>query len=290
MRTPRRRPARLAFPLAIFAAVAAALPARAEPEPARPRPPVYQRVVVLGASASAGYAALDGGTASLPLARVVDRMIRREHEPVVDASTPLFFGAPDFWAENRMSLALESRPTMVIALDFLFWFGYGVKDRPEDRLADLDRGFAWLERFDCPVLIALLPDMRRSVGRMLFAVQVPTPEQLAKINAKIQAWADSRPNVYVVPLVEFLDQIRSGQPVKIAGASFPARSTYLFVQEDELHPTVEGAVALVYLALHTAATRIAGVPSDAFELGDPLALARDIRLRGGVPVLIPPLR
>jgi hypothetical protein len=271
--------------LALAAALSAAVPVgrAAEDGTARPAPsPIWGRVVVLGASASAGYGTARGLGDDVSLARVVDRMILREHEPVVDASTYQFFAAPRMWARNKTALARKAKPTMVIALDFLFWFGYGAKERESDRMRDLEEGFAFLEGFDCPVLVSLLPDMSRSVGKMLFANQVPSPERIRELNARIREWAESHDNVIVVPVVDFLDEIRSGKAVEVGSAAWPARATYLLIQSDDLHPTVEGLAALAHLALHTATSRIPGVSSEAFDLGDPLALGTRLREQASV--------
>jgi len=63
--------------------------------------------------------------------------------------------------------------------------------------------------------------------------------------------------------------------VRVGRVRWPARATFLFLQSDDLHPTVEGLAALAHLSLHTLSGELPGLPAGVFDLSDPLAVARE---------------
>ncbi|MEE9125692.1 MAG: hypothetical protein V3U11_00990, partial [Planctomycetota bacterium] len=207
----------------------------------------WESVVVLGASASAGFNPTTFSN-GVSVAQALDELIKEEHK-VTDASDFMFFVSPSRTGAKLIKKAEAAKPSLVVALDFLFWYAYGKKPT-EQRFKDLDAGFKLLERFDCPIVITRLPDMSPAIGKMLSAEQVPAKDVLGKLNKSLEAWSKKQKNIVVAPLVKFLDDARDGKAIKIGQAEWPKGSKKLLLHADELHPTTEGVVALAYLALH----------------------------------------
>ncbi len=220
--------------------------------------PVLERVVVVGASGSAGFGIEKN------LADALDATISAAHEPVRCIANTLFF--VDVLGQGPMQIerAREAKPTLLVAVDFLFWFGYGfsnAEEKPlaseEERLALLEQGLALLEGFSCPVVVGDFPDCSRSIGKMLFESQVPEPATLAALNARLAGWAESRRNVVILPLARSVERLFAAgnagtatdgsAALEIAGWAYPAGAAELLFQPDQLHPTLEGLALIAHL-------------------------------------------
>jgi hypothetical protein len=141
-----------------------------------------------------------------------------------------------------------------VAVDFLFWFGYGTinaEGKPlaseDERLALLERGLELLEDFECPIVVGDFPDMSDSIGLMLLESQVPEEATLERLNARLRAWAAERKNVAVLPLAHGVETLRSGEAFTLGKLSYPEQSTERLLQSDHLHPTLEGLVLIAHL-------------------------------------------
>ncbi len=225
------------------AALAVLLPLAACSSPeavqaAEPATRLFERAFVVGASMSTGMQ-LDAD-----LATVVDAMVRVEHGPVeTRADLFLFANSPAMGAE-QIDAALANDATLLVALDFLFWFGYGVTD---DRIALLDVGLGLLDRVPCPIVVSDFPNMEEAVGKMLAPEQMPTADELAALNAHLAAWVARNPRVTMIPMAECAAAMRAGDAFSIGRYTWPADSNDLVLQEDQLHPTLEGLAALAHL-------------------------------------------
>lgn len=231
-----------------------------------------QRVVVIGASASAGF--------MLPsdLGEALDLLMVADHRPVLSLANSRFFTAPDAYAQQQIAIAQANEPTCVIALDFLFWFTYGHVGGDANRARLLERGLAYLESFDCPVLTSTVPDMRAAVGRMLWPGQVPAAQTLAELNLRIEEWALEQPDVVLVSLPEWHAQLVSNEGFEVAGRPWPAVEGAPLLQYDQLHPNADGLALLACKVLESLV--VGGVPleSQAFEL-DPARVAGPVKAR-----------
>jgi hypothetical protein len=203
-------------------------------------------VVVLGASLAAGF-----GT-RLDLARAFEACLVAPHEPVLGLGQPLFFTAPLRFGTDAVEQARDAEPTLVVAIDFLFWFGYGAFDgdgraleRESQRLELLERGLALLEELECPLVLGDFPDMSAAVGRMLTSGQVPQRATLAQLSARVRAWAAERGDAVVLPLAELVRRLGAEEPVRIGRHAFEPGTRLL--QEDRLHPTTVGLLAIAQL-------------------------------------------
>jgi hypothetical protein len=229
----------------------------AKPERSIDPSKILERVAFIGASATAGFGAValdpDGKEplVPLPLAASFSGAIAQSTE-VHDFGSGFFFMTPPATGRNQVTRALAIEPTLVVAVDFLFWFGYGADDGnggwiddENERLAKLELGLRELERIPShvPVVIGDFPDMSRAVGKMLSKAQMPKPETLAKLNDRVKAWLADRPNVVQFSLGDLVERLKSNEPVDIGGLRFE-RSAGRLIQTDDLHPTSRGSLAL----------------------------------------------
>jgi len=239
------------FLVAALGSLALAIPQAPATTRAEPNP-ILQRIVVLGASFSAGFGLQPDAGSRIGLSDIVDATILVPHETVSATASLFFFASPDSIGEKLTAKVVAADPTLVVALDYLFWFGYGVQPSDEERLRHLDKGLLSLESISCPLLLGDIPDMRAAsepaspggVPPLLTADQVPSAQALASLNARIRSWAAERKEVVVVPVASWIDRLRSGEVIEIHGNRWGGAEGGKLIGPDRLHPTLEGAVAL----------------------------------------------
>ncbi len=248
---------------------------------------LYDRIAIVGASASDGFGVIvkeartetneRPAAVHLNLTKVL-RHAADAHEPAAapapstDApASPLihhyasgyFFANPGPVGRGEIDRALKCKPTLVIALDYLFWFVYGtvdaegnqMRDGPE-RLANIERGFAQLDRLleqGTPMVIGNIPDVHEAIGKMLQKEQVPDPATIDAANTRIVAWVATRPAVKLIPLADILATLKNGEAVSLGGTSWDPAKWGAMLQGDQLHPTFCGTVALAAGIMMTAA-------------------------------------
>ena len=224
-------------------------PSAAEPA----APALFGRVALLGASATAGFnvnvdVEVDGMHYAMPvdLGDVLRCASPEGASPASEAASFLFFTNPGPMGSMFAQRTLEAKPTLVIAVDYLFWFGYGLVEGDElpARLALLDQGLANLDRLPSPIIVGDFPDMSEAVGQMLVKQQVPSPEALRALNDRLRAWVAERPRVRIFGLAEFVDSVRKRQPIRIGENVWTADRVESLLQPDKLHPTLDGLVAI----------------------------------------------
>lgn len=230
-------------------------------EPAvEPAPELFQRIVCVGASASGGYGLRDELNARVKIGSLLDPMIVGTHEPILDLGSAYLFQAPTKFATEQIDKAVEHEPSLVVGVDFLFWFTYTpryTRERVRDpRLDRLEQALAMLDRLECPLLIGDIPDMRSAKdgqgpfgGPLLHESMIPTAEELQQINARIEAWARERGDTTIVPMAEFMRRAAAGEALSLRGNEWEAGDHSNLFQRDKLHPTVEGTYGLLLVAL-----------------------------------------
>lgn len=235
----------------LLAVLATAAPAQ-QPDP-------LARVVTVGASLTAGF-----GT-WLPLRNLLQTALPDDATPIRSHHDVMFFRRPETIGKRQIDRTLAMEPTLVVAIDFLFWYGYGyqwVREEPEPnhirfrrpteeeglslRLADLERGLAELDRVPCTIVVGDFPNMAGAHPWMLGASQIPSEVELAKLNERLRAWAAERPRVHVIPLAASVDRLRAGDwTVTPPGGTTPVTlDAASALQWDRLHPTRLGVVYL----------------------------------------------
>lgn len=205
--------------------------------------------VVIGASVSAGAEVTLPGLkpkmlqGDATLAEVL-AAIAHEGGPPVGFADMMFFSRPDAIAEKQLNAALGKQPTMVFAIDYLFWHAYGAPMTDDMRRATFDKGLARLDRFTCPIVIADLPDMSHAVGMMLMAPQVPPKPVQEELNRKLEAWAAERPRVVLVKLRDVVAAAMSNQPVRLGGQDLAGEQARSLLTANGLHTTADGSILL----------------------------------------------
>ena len=250
--------------LALLSLLAPVVPQSPAPAPE----PLLARVAVVGASVSGGFDLRRTYGVDLDLARVLCAALEEEADVRVFADTFLF-SQPLPRGEKLVAAAAEMDPTLVIALDLPFWFGYGDGLSPERRLELLDLGLALIERLDAPVVVGDFPDMRAATEvpsafgfPILSKGQVPAPETLEKLNARLAAWVAEDDSRVLVSLDRFHRALREGGEVSVRGNTWGGDDLAKLLLEDQLHPSVEGDIALVLLALDRVAKAGLGLAED----------------------------
>lgn len=269
-------------------AVATAVPATPTATVSPIKEGLYRRIAVVGASASAGFGIFikpdrtlqtDSQRTSTASQKPAPRgpapiglnlaEILRCAVPPVDSANPtvrcvtlnyssgFFFLAPGSTGRSQIGRVLALKPTLMLGLDFLFWYVYGnstAADPPTamktgaERIANLELGLAELDRVvsaGVPLVIGDISDMHDAIGKMLSKSQVPDAETIAKANERINAWVRERPTVRILSLSQVLKELKAGGTITLAGTAWNPAEFGPLLQNDQLHPTFAGAVIIV---------------------------------------------
>lgn len=231
--------------------------------PAAPfNPSVTKRIAIVGASASDGFGvAVSNGSATPFKAELVDMrdVLLAAAKPgstslVANYATGMFFSDPLARGEDAITRALETKPTLVLAADFLFWYAYGgggIGKTPirseQDRATLFEQGLKQLDRViaaGVPLVVGNLPDMRASKGRMMSATQLPEDATLKALNERVASWVQGKPRVRLLSLLHVIEETRSGEPVRVGSVRWDPTKQGPVMQRDRLHPAFPGLVAL----------------------------------------------
>ena len=208
---------------------------------------------MIGASATAGFTASEplGGTntANHVLSRYVDAALKVSHEPVVNLGNAFFFFQPEAMGQQQIARALTNQPTLIIGLDFPFWFCYGEGETDEDRLTRFDYGLKLLEKIQCPLVIGNIPDASAAVNKMLRPDQMPSLKAIAAANERLKAWAAKRGQVVVVELSDFMRKAAANRAISISDHTLQDGQTRMLLQNDRLHPSPAGCAVLALAVL-----------------------------------------
>jgi hypothetical protein len=208
----------------------------------------WARVVIIGASVSHGFTASEpfGGpkTAELALDRYLDAALLPPHEPLRNLANATFFMLPDDMGHTEIRQALTNHPTLVVGIDFLFWYCYGGGQTERDRLDHFEKGLQLLESFDCPLIVGDIPDASAAVNRMLSLREMPTPQTRSAANRRLKQWAAQHKQVTVVPIAQFMREATANKAISIHGWDVAAGTTRELLQGDRLHPSPRGCAML----------------------------------------------
>jgi len=226
------------------------MPSLASADAPAPREPDPWTLGIVGASASAGFGAFvqRSGTEGPPVQGVdLADLVSTLAPPgtvVSDWSTSMLFHDPCTIAPRALERLLGQRPDAILAIDFLFWFAYGLRDAQGEVIVDerqrdalFEHGLSLLEDLETPMILGDLPDMRTASDLVLSPRQVPRPETLARLNARLRQWAETRPTVRLVSLEAMRRRWLGAAP----DGGIPRQ-----LQRDRLHPTFEGLVEVLH--------------------------------------------
>lgn len=237
--------------------------------------PVLGRPALLGASVTSGAGAAvfpgitfdsttsgrlvrsersTGMTPALPVDAAVafNAIVTAPHEVPLDLGDSGVFLDPNMALSDQAKAAAAWRPSVVIAVDWLFWpvhqaisLELPAEERAARRLASVDAALADLDAFSCPIVIGDVPEMRRAVGGLLRAEHDPGAAVRAQANERLAAWASARPNRFVLSVSALAHAVNEGAPIEIAGFTYGPGDARRLVQRDGLHVTPEGLAVLM---------------------------------------------
>jgi lysophospholipase L1-like esterase len=254
---------------------------------------LFERPIIIGASASAGFGislrehgAKPGDGVGVSLADIL-RVAHGAPRTVEAYSSSMAFANPGPILSGEMQRALRHSPSVVIGIDFLFWYVYGTNDATgapmgtrEQRLANTDRGLAQMDLAlaqRIPVIVGDIPDMKAAIGKMLGREQVPDASTLDAVNARIREWASSRPGARVFSLRESVMSISTNGSMRAGGTDWSVDDHGPLLLRDELHPSFAGLVAVASAVIESAATLLPEDSRAAFEASfefDPMWIRR----------------
>lgn len=213
----------------------------------RPVAAPLERVAVIGASVSAGFH--DSSVPLHPLSNPLRKILANPKATVTSYADAFFFLDPETAGARQVKSARAKKPSLVVAVDFLFWYGYGDLPSDEARFERLDKGLAEIGAFECAVLVGDLPDVRPGIGKMIRASQVPSVATLVKLNDRVREWAAARSNVKLLSLSRLLPKLYANDAFDARGNHWGAGESGRLLHTDKLHLTEEGTAALAVLAL-----------------------------------------
>ena len=214
---------------------------------------------MVGASVSAGFGGVPFGDAFTQAAK---------GSKVDSSASTLLFRDPIGDTHRQLAQATGFRPTVVFALDLLFWDIYGSSSPAwheqalAGALAELDTlraSGAWIVLGDIP-LITTASEL------MLPREAIPDPHALARANETIRAWA-ARERVLMVPLVEWTEPLRSGAEVELPGGEKVAARTLMAL--DGLHANALGTWYLLDKLDHFIERSLPGTDKNALVFSRP---------------------
>ena len=211
-----------------------------------------ERVAVTGASVTAGWGLqtppIKGEFGGYPinLKHIVDAMILAPHEEVAYFGESMFFTRPVVYGSKLIDEITEYDPTLIVAVDYLFWFAYGNVGFAGEkyRINKFKEGLSILENIQSHLIIGNIPDVRKAIGKVLSASQVPAVETIQKMNNMLRSWALLHPKVKVLNVYELYKDLLDDATLTTSSYTWPAGSQEKLLQKDMLHTTFEGTVAV----------------------------------------------
>jgi transcription elongation GreA/GreB family factor len=156
----------------------------------------------------------------------------------------MFFMQPEGQGQSQAERALQCNPTLLVALDYLFWFCYGDGTTDKERLQRFEQGLKLLEPFRCPLIVGDLPDASAAAQRMLTPDEIPSRTALSAANRRLKEWAAARKQTVVIPLSTFMRNATANKELTVHGHTLAEGKTRVLLQDDKLHPSAAGCAVL----------------------------------------------
>lgn len=208
------------------------------------------------ALARAQSSARDGSSVSVDAAVAFSAVVRAPHVVPLNLGNGGVFIDPDAALREQVDAAAAWNPSVIIAVDWLFWpvhqaisLDIPTEQRAARRLASVDAALADLDQFHCPIVIGDVPQMTRAHGGLLRAEHDPSSEVRAAANQRLTAWASARKNRFVLAVSQLADAMNAAEPFEVAGFKYARGESLRLVQRDGLHATPEGLVVLMAAAV-----------------------------------------
>jgi hypothetical protein len=248
-------------------------------------PAPLRKIVVIGASVSDGFGVRlrtqqeDGRqpVVGVNVANLLQAAAREPGMQVVSHASSGYFSDPVRFARDSVRKTTQDVPTLVLAIDWMFWNAYGLRGKDAGRLQTCDDRVALLEsacatlqplaESGVPIVLGDLPDMQLAVeGGMLSQAMVPDADCLRRLNEQLRTWAGRYPNIALLDLAALVRNVIDGKPVRACNRDWCETDLGPLLQRDRLHPTLNGTLAVVAAALDAADRRTDGAASRAFDL------------------------
>jgi hypothetical protein len=185
---------------------------------------------------------------------------------VENLASPLLFLNPEAFAPVQIEAAKNEQPTLVVGLDFLFWFCYGDAGTDAERAQRFEGGLKLLEQIPCPLVVGDIPDASFATNTGIISIrQVPSEAARRAANQRLRAWAAVHPQVTVMPLATFMRNTIANRAIVLHGHKLPAGQTRALLQGDQLHPNPRGAAVLALGALEALTAKQSGFPAGAIR-------------------------
>jgi hypothetical protein len=154
--------------------------------------------------------------------------------------------------EKQVNEALKADPTLVVALDSLFWFCYGKNLTPPQRIELFEFGLKQLDRMSAPLIVGDLPDAKHAAGGILAVEEIPPADVLVKCNERLKAWVGGKKNVTLFPFAAMMKAAVTGDALTLGGRTWEPGKARKLLQRDMLHPSHLGLAAVTVATLDTA--------------------------------------
>ena len=238
--------------------------------PAIAAPELLQRIVLLGASVTAGFDIAEpfGGAKTLEyrLGNYIEAALNSPHEPVATHANTFFFTKPVEMLRTQLQATLAAKPTLVVGLDTLFWFCYGDWPTEQERLERFEVGLRLMEEVPVPLIIGDIPDASQAVGGILAKKEMPELSTIAQCNERLKAWAAGRPQVAIFPLSKVMAAAVANEELRLGSIAWEKGKSRSLLQRDRLHPTAAGLAGLAVAVLDVAAaSTLPPVPESALR-------------------------
>lgn len=205
-------------------------------------------VTFIGASASDGY----GLGGEVTLSRTFHANLAAPGYECRNFATGEFLKLNLDEREVIVREALAKKPDLVVAVDFLFWYAYGMTPNDEVRMRRFESGLEMLGRFNCPMVVGDIPDVQAAEKVVpMIRLVLPSPDFLRRANRRLWEWVNARDRLLptlVLPLANAMTAQMAGAPLRIGDREHP---TIGLLQKDQLHPTLEGHRVLCELLQQT---------------------------------------
>ena len=226
---------------------------------------VLSRAAFLGGPFTAGPQApqeiaveLDtmGGLMCVDAGVVFDALMRTKHDEPLSLGDRFF--AIDIAAATReqVATALDWKPTIVFALDFLVWPAYlprsellTAAQKEAAALASVNDALAQLDAFTCPVVVGDVPDLRTTIATTLDRAFELAPTARTAVNARIHAWCAERANRVVAPFAQFSTFAAAGAPFELCGRQVDGEMASHMLNDYWRAMTVTGLTVLLSTTL-----------------------------------------
>jgi hypothetical protein len=183
---------------------------------------------------------------AVTIADLVHTSISVEHTAPRNLASTLMYLDPAGYMDRTIAMLTQDPPSAVVALDYLFWSIHGTKSDAE-RQRQLEGALSGLEKLSCPIVVGDVPDVTIATtvpSPAISRTMIPAAAFRDSANARIRTWAKAHKNVTVIPLASILTRLETGEAIRIRGNDWKESGTARLLQQDRLHPTIDGLVVL----------------------------------------------